>query len=217
MCLCLKYLSFIQVYRTAIKLVGEMAQISRKFSENNVSLVAGCGVFGIKISSDQSFLVFPDGVELGLLNDRTAQVLRGLIDVQSVQYDALVDLTTLRETMARATKANDAALHVNVNLYGSRDDRESVGDRLSAGKIYLQHPDQRRPASTYDNPHFLALPEIQLESIDLKPQVAVKSVFQGDKADQFDKAVLDVYSSLKRGSHLKGMVGGTHLSTPLLR
>jgi len=216
MCLCLRYLSFVQVYRAAIKLVGDMSQISHKLSENVVSLVAGHGVFGIKTSSDQVNLIFPGGFELALLNDQTAKVLKTLIDMRSVQYDALVDLTTLCETMARATKASDAALHVNINLYGSRDDREMVGVRLSAGKIYLQHPDQQRPASIYDNPHFLALPEIPLQIIDLKPQEAVKNVSQRDKADQFDKAVLDVYSSLKRGSCLKRFAGGTHLTTSLL-
>jgi SWI/SNF-related matrix-associated actin-dependent regulator of chromatin subfamily A3 len=215
-CLRLRYSFFVQIYRAAVKLVGDMSQISRKLSENSISLVAGHGVFGIKTSSDQTNLVFPDGFELAQLNDKTAEALRDFIDVRSVQYDALVDLTTLRETMARATKASDAALHVNINLYGSRNTREIVGDRLSDGKIYLQHPDQQRPASTYDNPHFLALPEIQLQCIDLKPQEAVKSVLQGDEADQFDKAVSDVYCSLKRGSHLKGLVGGTHLKTSLL-
>jgi SWI/SNF-related matrix-associated actin-dependent regulator of chromatin subfamily A3 len=205
----------IQIYRAAVKLWGDMSQISCKLSEN-ILAVAGHGLFGIENYSDQTFLTFPDGSKFALLNDHTAPVLRSVVKMPSIQFDALVDLTTLHETIARANKASEATLRVNINLYGSRETRETVGDQLSAGKIYLQHPEQQRPASVYDNPHVLDLPEIPLQSVDIKPQEAVESVLRGDKANPFHKAVFDVYSSLKRGSHLRRLVGGIWLKTSLL-
>lgn len=192
-----------------------MSQIHVKLS-HDILPVAGNGVFGIEMSSSQTFLAFPDGTEFALLNNHTAKVLGHVIDLPSVQLDALVNLTTLRETIARATKASDAALRVNINLYGSKDTREDVGRHLSAGKIYLQHPDQHRPASIYDNPHVLALPGMLPQSVDFNPQVPGESVLLGNEADQFQKAVSDVYASLKRSSHLRRMVGGTRLRTSLL-
>jgi SWI/SNF-related matrix-associated actin-dependent regulator of chromatin subfamily A3 len=190
-----------------------MSQIDVKIKSANLIHAAGHSILGIERSPTEVLLKFPDGSEFVHLNTHTAKVLEGVIDLPSVQLDALVNLTTLRETICRATKASDATLRVNVNLYGSREARENVGDHLSAGKIYLQHPDQQRPGSTYDNPHVLALPGIQVESVDFKPQ---QNVLRGNGADQFRKALSDVYASLKRGSHLKRLAGDERLRTSLL-
>ena len=44
------------------------------------------------------------------------------------------------------------------------------------GKIYLQHPDQKRDASIYDNPHVLQLPGIKTSSQNVKPDEVVGPV-----------------------------------------
>jgi SWI/SNF-related matrix-associated actin-dependent regulator of chromatin subfamily A3 len=192
-----------------------MSQIHVKLNSGNSFQFPGYHVFGLQKSSTQVFLTFPDGTQFALLDTHTAKVLDSIIGIPSVQLEALANLSTLRETIDRATKASDAILRVNINVYGPNKDRKPVGSCLASGKIYLQHPDQQRPGSTYDNPHFLSFPGMQIQSVDLKPQEIGRSALESDDSDQFQKAVSDMYASLKRSSHLKHLVGDTRIRTPL--
>src|ERR1700722_16359142 len=129
-----------------------------------MSQAAGYWSFGITKDTSQLYLIFRDGTQLGLLNAHTTEALDSIIDLPSVQLEALVDLVALRETMCRAIRASDATIRVNINVYGTREARKEVGDQLSKGKVYLQHPDQKRGASIYDNPHVLQLPGIEISN-----------------------------------------------------
>lgn len=199
-----------------MKLVGNMSQINVKINSGNTYPVPGHCIFGVKKSTTQVLLTFPDGSEFAHLNTHMAKVLNTVIDLPSVQLDALANLDTLGDTIGKAAKASDAIVRVNINLYGSKEARKDVGCLLSAGKIYLQHPDQRRPTSAYDNPHVLVLPEMQNQSVDFIPQENCEGALQGNDADQFLNAVSNVYGSLKRGSHLKRLIGDDRLRTSLL-
>ena len=196
-----------------------MSQIEGKIKSENVLKVSGHPLFDIRKSSTEKseiYLMFPDGTQFALLNTHTTKVLASVIDLPSVELEALANLATLHETIARSTKASDATLRVNINLYGSKETWKKVGRQLSAGKIYLQHPDQQRPGSIYDNPHFLVFPGMQVQKVNFKPQDLVENMLQGNEPAQFQKAVSDVYASLKRSSHLKREVGDTRLRTSLL-
>jgi SWI/SNF-related matrix-associated actin-dependent regulator of chromatin subfamily A3 len=205
-----------QIYRAAVKLMGDMSEVESKLNSETTSQAAGQWSFGITKYTPQLYLIFPDGTQFGQLNERTTKALDSIIDLPSVQLEALVDLVALRETVCRAIKASDATIRVDINVYGTREARKEVGDRLSRGKIYLQHPDQKRGASIYDNPHVLQLPGMETSSQSLKPDGVVESVSKADKAEQFKNAVSNVYASLKRSSHLKRMAGDNRLRTPLL-
>jgi SWI/SNF-related matrix-associated actin-dependent regulator of chromatin subfamily A3 len=196
--------------------MGDMSEVESKLNSETTSQAAGQWSFGITKYTPQLYLIFPDGTQFGQLNERTTKALDSIIDLPSVQLEALVDLVALRETVCRAIKASDAAIRVDINVYGTREARKEVGDRLSRGKIYLQHPDQKRGASIYDNPHVLQLPGMETSSQSLKPDGVVESASKADKAEQFKNAVSHVYASLKRSSHLKRMAGDNRLRTPLL-
>ena len=197
--------------------MGDMSEVQSKLNSEITSQVAGHWSFGITKDTSQLYLIFRDGTQLGLLNAHTTKALDNITDLPSVQLEALVDLVALRETMCRATRASDATIRVNINVYGTREARKEVGDRLSAGKVYLQHPDQKRGASIYDNPHVLELPGMKTSNQNLKPDVVAESASKADEAEQFEKAVSNVYASLKRGSHLKRVEGDNRLTTSLLR
>jgi SWI/SNF-related matrix-associated actin-dependent regulator of chromatin subfamily A3 len=205
-----------QIYRAAVKLMGDMSEVHTKLNSEIMSQAAAHWSFGITKDTSQLYLIFRDGTRLGLLNAHTAKALDSITNLPSVQLDALVDLVALRETMCRATKASDATIRVNINVYGTREARKEVGDQLSRGKVYLQHPDQKRGASIYDNPHVLQLPGMNTSNQNLKPDGVVESASKADKAEQFKSAVSNVYASLKRSSHLKRMAGDNRLRTPLL-
>lgn len=204
------------MYRATVKLVGDMSQIEFKLSSGNSLQVDGHLVFGVENSLRQAVLTFPDGTAFALLNAHAAKVLNSIIELPSVELEALANLNTLRETIYRAAKASDATLRVNINVYGSREARKEVGCHLSAGKIYLQQPDQQRPGSIYDNPHVLALPGILVQSTDFKLREKGERMLRGDEAHLFQEAVSEVYASLKRRSHLKRLEGDGRLRTSLL-
>jgi SWI/SNF-related matrix-associated actin-dependent regulator of chromatin subfamily A3 len=195
-----------------------MSDIVSKLTVGNESQTTGYYAFGIKKSSDKLLLTFPDGSEFGLLSTHTAKALEDLVERPSIQFDALAHIITLRETIGRAKKASDAVARVNINVYGSPAARIDVGHHLSAKKVYLQRPDQQRPGSIYDNPHFLKFPEMQIPSIDYKPEGKADgaSLSDNDNPEQFRKAISDVYASLKRGSQLKRLEGDNRLRTRLL-
>ena len=192
-----------------------MLDVNAKLNVGNESQFAGYYAFRLKKSSDQVFLTFPDGTDFGILNTHIAEAVGGLAR-PSVRFEPLARISTLRETIGRATKANDAVARVNINVYGSKDASKDVGRHLSAQKVYLQRPDQQCPGSTYDNPHVLKLPEIQNLSIEYKVNGTKDAVSRSDKTDNFGKAISDLYASLKRGTGLKRVEGDNRLKTILL-
>lgn len=181
----------------------------------NKPQVAGIYTFGIENSSDQFFLTFSDGTQFGQLNNHVAKAL-GVIEQPSVQLDAVAHIMSIRELIGKFTKASDAVVRVNINVYGPREARDKVGRHLSANKVYLQRPDQQRPGSLYDNPHILKLPEMEMPNFDHDSGGANDGALQSDNVEHFRKSVSDVYASLKRGSRLKRLEGDTRLKTTLL-
>jgi SWI/SNF-related matrix-associated actin-dependent regulator of chromatin subfamily A3 len=197
--------------------MGDMSEVQSKLNSEIMTRVTGHWSFGIIKYASQLYLIFPDGTQFGLLNAHITKALDRIIDLPSVQFEALVDLVALHETMCRALRASDATIRVNINVYGMRETRKEVGDRLSRDKVYLQHPDQRRAASIYDNPHVLQLPGMKILNQNPKPDGVVESASKADEAEQFKNAVSNVFASLKRSSHLKRVVGDNRLRTTLLR
>ena len=196
--------------------MGDMSEVQSKLNSEIMSQAAGYWSFGITKDTSQLYLIFRDGTQLGLLNAHTTEALDSIIDLPSVQLEALVDLVALRETMCRAIRASDATIRVNINVYGTREARKEGGERLSKGKAYFQHPDQKRGGSIYDNPHVLQLPGMETSNQNLEPDGVVESTSKADKAEKFKNAVSNVYASLKRSSHLKRMAGDNRLRTLLL-
>lgn len=134
----------------------------------------------------------------------------------SVQAEASADLVNLRDTVFAAKNAKDTVFRVNINIYGSRNAQEEVGQHLSKSKAFLQHPDHPRDGIAYENPHVLALPGIILPTTQVQVQDVHKPALNGGHEDNFQKAVADVFNSLKRSSHLQSLEGDRRLKTTLL-
>jgi hypothetical protein len=196
--------------------MGDMSEIDAKLNVGNESLAAGYYAFRIKKSESQVLLAFPDDVDFGLLSTQITKALEDIVERPSVQFDALADVETLRQTIERATKASDAVVRVNINVYGSREAMKDIGCHLSDHKVYLQRPDQKRPGSIYDNPHVIKFPQMQVPSIDDRPAGTSDKVSLSGDVQHFRQAISDVYASLKRGSRLKRLEGDNRLRTPLL-
>lgn len=140
-------------------------------------------------------------------------VLASVLDEWRVELDALAHLSSLRETISRATKGTEAKAHAHINVYGTREAGEHVGNLLSTKKIWLQRPDQLRPDPVYDhreNPHVVSFPEVEDQSTFHDRQQTGSNQDLGN-SKSFDQVISDVFSSLTRGSHLKCIQGDGRL------
>lgn len=194
-----------------------MSRIDARLKSGNVRQVRGHWVLQLRPASNEISLEFPDGDIFANLDNHHSSALKGIIRAASTELEALVDVITLRETIEKATKASDATLRVNINIYGPRSSRDTVGCRLSANKVYLQHPDHPRPGAVYDNPHFLTIPGVNTSTNEEEGDNKTASCSDKDQSDQFQHAIANVYASLKRSSHLKGVEGDNRLKTALLQ
>ena len=122
----------------------------------------------------------------------------------------------LRDVLNTAKTAKDTVFRVNINVYGSRNVQEKVGEHLSKSKAFLQHPDHPRAGITYDNPHVLALPDILLSKTLAQVKDVHEPTLKSGPQDNLQEAVAHVFKSLKRSSHLRSLDGDRRLKTILL-
>ena len=172
--------------------------------------------FNAKKSMTQVVLRFQDFTDFGILNAHISNALVGLIDRPSIQFDALGSMLTIRETIGRSTKASDAVVRVNINIYGPREACKDVGRHLSDCKVYLQRPDIQRPGTFYDNPHVLKFPDMQISSFEYQLEAAPDPGSTSDGAECIRKMISNVYASLTRGTKLNRVEGDRRLKTQLL-
>jgi SWI/SNF-related matrix-associated actin-dependent regulator of chromatin subfamily A3 len=183
---------------------------------NNKSSANDYYTFNIKKVSNQVVLRFQDSTDFGILNTHTSKALEGLIDQPSIQFDALGPILTIREAIGRSTKANDAVVRVNINVYGPKGVGKDVGCHLSDRKVFLQRPDIQRPGSFYDNPHILKFPDMQISSLEYQVEAAPYRTSTSEDAECFRKTISNVYASLTRGAKLNRVEGDRRLKTQLL-
>jgi SWI/SNF-related matrix-associated actin-dependent regulator of chromatin subfamily A3 len=204
------------VFRAAIKLCGNMAELDKKLSASAMSPIHGHTLMHVTKPENQLLITFDDGVVLGEVNASLEQALKGIAEQQfSLEFEVFAPVRAIRETISRATKEKDAIVRVQINIYGPRKSAQEVGRELSQMKIYLQSPDYVRDDTEYDNPHVLklanhqcALPEAVIQQEDRPSQTSADETLK--------KTIADVYSSLTRDKNLQGLEGDERLKTRLL-
>jgi SWI/SNF-related matrix-associated actin-dependent regulator of chromatin subfamily A3 len=205
------------VYRSAAKLTGNMPNLRFRFKAE-APRISGHGVLRVGPAKEGLWLLFPDGSEFAQLNAHHTMVLKPIVDIQNMELEALVDPISLQEILERATKSAEATLRVNINLYGPRDLKDSVGQELSRGKVYLQQPDHTRESTAYDNPHFLYLSDLPMEAEQETAEDAtlVDSQEAPEQKETLRETVHNIYKSLRRGANLKKLEADASLQTSLL-
>jgi SWI/SNF-related matrix-associated actin-dependent regulator of chromatin subfamily A3 len=193
-----------------------MLEVDMKLKKDGQSRANGLYIFGVRRDSDKVALTFADGTEFGILNEHASKVLGKLVDQSKVDLDCLAPTNMLRETIEKASKAKDAVVRVDINVYGASSDRQEVGHFLSANKLYLQRPDQLRPGLEYDNPHILHFPDMAAETFEYAPEPCVNDNPTSKSTEIFRQTISDVYSSLQRGRRLNCMEGDDRIKTDLL-
>ena len=183
----------------------------------NVQHASTSHAFSMRKSSDQQlFLRFPDGSDLGYLTERLANALKTLFDRPDMEFEAFASLALLEETIRRCGKASEAAMRVNINVYGPISDREDVGKTMSSAHLFLQDPDHCRPGIEYINPHIIQFSEIESEeeqSLDNNNDFFLEPNPSQDK--EFTQEIAEVFDSLRRGQDLHRVQGNDRIRIPL--
>ena len=199
-----------------MQVVGDMTEIDKRLKSDNGSLTSNHCTFDIEKTPENLSLTFRDKMKFGILNNHAGETLRDLIDRPLVQFDVLGNTLSIREAIGRAVKAKDATIRVNINVYGPSDASKDVGKHLSECNFYLQRPDIQRPESTYENPHFLTIPNMSIANIEYQSEVAPDSRPVSKGQNHLREEISDVYASLTRGLKLNRLEGDRRLKTQLL-
>uniref|UniRef100_A0A093VGA7 Putative SWI/SNF-related matrix-associated actin-dependent regulator of chromatin subfamily A member 3-like 1 n=1 Tax=Talaromyces marneffei PM1 TaxID=1077442 RepID=A0A093VGA7_TALMA len=145
---------------------------------------------------------------------------RGLKDLAMeplIEFDALVNLQILGDAIRRAQKQSDAAIRVDVNIYGPEASRDRVGKYLSDKGLFLQPPNERRRGTRYDNPHILQLDDLggsDTEEDNSDSDVA-SSDASSEQNEDFQETIAEVFNSLTRSDDLRGVRGSEGLNRTL--
>jgi SWI/SNF-related matrix-associated actin-dependent regulator of chromatin subfamily A3 len=205
-----------QIYRVAARVGGSMLEMDTKLKKNfNYPNHDPC-TFGIRQKPDQMALHFPDGTDFGVLNTHTSKGLEDLIQRPDLQFEVIGSIRAILDTIGRVTKAADAVIRVNINVYGPRESSKEVGNHLTSHKLYLQRPDVLRTGSKYENPHLLTFLDMQISSFENQLDVGSIRAPKLDDTQKFRETISNVYSSLTRGANLNKVEGDHRLKTALL-
>ena len=154
----------------------------------------------VRPSADlQLFLKFADNGDLGYLSEKMERGLKDLVSEPNIELDAVVNLQSLSDAIRRAQKQSDAAIRVDVNIYGPEASRDRVGKYLSDRSLFLQPPNERRRGARYDNPHILQLDDLP----------------ESEQNEDFQKTIAEVFNSLTRSEELRGVRGSEGLDRAL--
>lgn len=205
-----------KIYRVSTKAMGNMCEIDSILKETGQRERNSHYLFKIAKSVTNVFLQFQDGTNFALLNSHASTGLLNVIDLPGVELDALGSLQPIRETLGRATKASDATVRVEINVYGPSSSLASVGKQFSDNQIFLQRPDRPRPGLKYQNPHLLRFGGLETPALELVSVVDRDGAPVSKDHGLFQKTITNVYASLTRGAHLERVDGDRRLKTKLL-
>ncbi|KAL3466537.1 SNF2 family N-terminal domain-containing protein [Aspergillus heterothallicus] len=207
--------------RERVRLVGRGAELQEKIIKLRDSGTWN-PTFSIRQSaSGELFLTFPDGADFGYLSEKMVKALHKLMALPGFAVEAHADLNMIIHAL-RAVKAAEAAIRVDVNVYGFGGSRDRVGRELSRKGLFLQEPDVRRVGTRYDNPHLLRLEgmeegesEEEVEGGEEGEDDGEKEGTPAERDGDFEETIADVYRSLRRADGLSRLEGGENLSKAL--
>ena len=85
----------------------------------------------------------------------TCRFLQYLHDYQCIKATAVVETSRLMQT--RTKRSSRGIFPLSINIYGTHDDANEVGDKLSEIGAFLQHPLFLEPECEYFNPQYFHL------------------------------------------------------------
>ncbi|KAK4210760.1 SNF2 family N-terminal domain-containing protein [Rhypophila decipiens] len=167
-------------------------------------------------------LTLPDETKFGFLRDNMTKPLESLLRKgPAIQVEAVGITERLCKEIGRATKPEDALVHVDINIYGPQSLRDEVGAVLSGHKLWLQRPDCYRsqyPYSNQSNPHMIIFPDVHGDLVEEEIQKEISPASKPRTAKtKLDKFMEEVHISAEdKENGLENETGDQRLKTPLL-
>ncbi|KAJ5560339.1 SNF2 family N-terminal domain-containing protein [Penicillium frequentans] len=197
---------FGMLVREKVKLIGEAEKLYHKIltlQESNISRQ----VFQIRPSSNEEFfLIFPDATELGYLSERMKKAFEPLKELPHFELEAHITLKSIMDALSKAKTAAEAAIRVEVHVYGSNILRDQFGRQISNGHLFLQHPDMCRPGIRYDNPHILRFDDLEDSELEGETDATeddVEADLSVESDEEIKETITTVYQFLRRPNQLK--------------
>jgi SWI/SNF-related matrix-associated actin-dependent regulator of chromatin subfamily A3 len=166
-------------------------------------------------------LTLPDESEFGLLRDNMKTALESFLrQYPVIELEAVGHTTQLRNEISRASKPEEALVHVNINIYGPEDRAKEVGDELSKHKLWLQRPDNFKAQFPYRNPHALHFKELEGLMVEEEMRKELSTVSKPralTEENRLNHLVREVEKSLTRANELGVETGDRRLNTGLLK
>ncbi|ETS83908.1 hypothetical protein PFICI_05784 [Pestalotiopsis fici W106-1] len=204
------------LYNADVKVAGDMALLDEKLKPTQTT--TRNHRFKLKDSGDHIQLNFSDGTELGILRTNLLKGLSSLLGLPQLHFEAVADTGVIRDTIGRVTKASDALVRVNINIYGPPDQADHIGSQLSEHKLWLQKPEQPIAHVVYKNPHILEFEDLDLSSIDqtINPVESGSRPVPRTAEEHLRRTMDEVYSSTRRQNELTRRAVSGRITTSML-
>ncbi|RDL38799.1 uncharacterized protein BP5553_03139 [Venustampulla echinocandica] len=127
------------------------------------------------------------------------------------------DLYVTRQSWAKAVtsqrKMKDGILYANINVLGDISLCKTVGNLLSAYRLYLQRPLHLSPGQIYQNPHHVTFPGLEPRVLDQEGEEGNRTHFEkGEEIDPIekDKNAMKTEFAVVFGSLVRSQCLGEH-------
>ncbi|PTB66813.1 hypothetical protein BBK36DRAFT_1116970 [Trichoderma citrinoviride] len=209
-----------QLHNVDVKLVGEMQAIHSRLNESEALYAR----FSIRKKEAHVVLRFQDAdQDFGYLRSAVGTTVSPLLAKPNLEFEPVASASELLRIIGNASKASDAIVKVDINIYGPPSAGTEVGDALSDGKLWLQKSGHMRGGLVYDNPHYL---RIKINGNQPRPTCAepvrqLKSdriTSRRKREERLRKMIEEVYSSLNRNQQFDDAAdAGDRVNRKLLR
>ncbi|KAI4608164.1 hypothetical protein J4E80_009172 [Alternaria sp. BMP 0032] len=211
-----EHICYGMIFRAAIRLRGDMAELHRKLNNIASSPVTGHARMVVIKPEAQFVVAFPEGFVIGDVNAQLDGALTSIAEQgYEIDLEVFAPTVVIQETIGRATKDKEAVVRVQMNVYGPSTAACDIGKELSQQKIYLQRPVYIRDGYRYENPHILTLPGFQGSTPEI-PTITEEPLPDKVGLQTLRSTLQNVYSSLTRDRNLHGLEGDERLNTDLL-
>ncbi|CAI7571851.1 unnamed protein product [Penicillium bialowiezense] len=160
------------------------------------------GVFLVRpATKGDLFLMFQDSTQLGYLSKRMKEILEPLLRLPFFELEVHSALSTITDTLRDDQTPSEAAVRVNIHLYGLESHRDQSDRKMSKGNLFLQPPDRCRPGIRYSNPQIMQFDDVEDSNIEdemsaTDDESGVDISLDSDKS--FDETIATVLQSLQR-------------------
>lgn len=199
-------------------MVGSMLELQQRIKFTNPHIM-----FPVAKHGKYIVLKFPDDTVFAQVSQQAEKAFMIIDDFQHVEIVAYVEAQTVQKVLKKSNRPGEATLKAEFNIYGSKENANIIGDKLSMEKVFLQDPNRGVERIDYHNPHVIHFPGLEEPTMNtIEPELINGEILPDEsknskkKTEVFRQTVSSTLKQLTRFRGLESMEGGKHLTTKLL-